>query len=777
MGRFFGSTRFFLLVAFFIPFLVFLRTLSPTVNFGDTGELIVSAYTLGIPHPPGFPLWNLLAKPFTFLPIKSVAYRVNLSSAVFSALTTYFLFKTIILLFSIIFGKSKNQLLVRLSAIFSVLTLAFSYTFWRDSITAEVYTLASLFVVLTLFFFLKFLKTKEALFLFLFSFLFGAGLCVHYLLLPLAPAFLIYLLFFSKLHKRIPDALLSLLLFFLGLSFFLYLPIRSRANPLIDWGNPESLDAFLNVIKRKQFSPFDQASFGISIPIRRSASMSALFKRFFSSGWAYLYILVGEFSIFGFLLGVLGLVFCFRKNWRISLLLFLGFLLSGYGFAFAVSETKPFFPRSFESYLPSFLYFSCFLNLGVWATLDFLSKKLPNLKKIFFLLPAVLPLFLLFKNLRTNDFSQNRIALYHAQNILKTAGENSIIFAEENNWIFPLLYLVATEEKGGDVIIYDRNGNLFEDIYQKAKRSLVEEVWETQRNKIEEELISKTSRNVFYAVDKRFENYKYKDATAAGILYQRGAKEPIEVDFAREYANILEIDKVNFYDDETYYIIAHYHLQYAEDLKRRGKIDEALRELKKAYHFGKLNTPLVNNLAVTYAKLGEIDLAIELYKKTLTYTPYSFIAHRNLGKLYEKKGRIKEAEKEYKKALKIKPTFISAILSLSDIRLKQGKILTALKGYQKALLINPEDQLAKAKILRVLRESGEGNEEALIRFLEEFLKKAPREAEFHLEYGRLLVKTGQSKKAEAVFEKILQKKPEFESRVREIWQEARRSKD
>lgn len=780
MKKVFISQKFFLLLSFFLPFLVFLRTLSPTVNFGDSGELIVSAYTLGIPHPPGFPLWNLLAKPFTFLPIKTIAYRVNLSSAVFAALTTYFLFKTLLLLYSLVLKKSKNRLLIFTSSLFSVLTLAFSYTFWQVSVVTEVYALASLFVVLTLFCFLKFLKTSKTSFLFLFSFLLGAGVCVHYLSLPLIPAFFISWLFFGKMRRKISALPLSFLLFLLGLSFFLYLPIRSRANPPIDWGNPENLAAFLNVVKRRQFSPFDQASIGVSLPIKRSASILDIFKRVFSSGWAYLHILGGEFSVVGFLLGFLGLIACFRKNFKTSLILLLGFLFSGYGYAFAVSQNKPSLPTSFDTYLPSFLYFSCFLSFGFWAVSDFLLKKLPTQKRIVFLLPAVLPLFLLFRNFKTTDFSQNKVALYHAQNILKTAGDNSIIFAEENNWIFPLLYLVAAEGEGRDITIYDRNANLFEDVYQKAKKSIVEEVWEAQRNKIEEELIEKTSKNVFYAADKRFENYKYKDATTAGILYQRGAAEPIKVDFAKEYANILEIEKVNFYDDETYYIIAHYHLQYAEDLKRQGRIDEALKELEKAYYFGRLNTPFVNNLAVMYFNLGKLDLAIKLCEETLTLTsaPHlTFITHRNLGKLYEKKGRFEEAEREYKEALKIKPTFVSAILSLSDLKLKQGEILIALKGYQKALLVNPEDQLAKAKILKVLKEKSEGNEKIFVGFLEGFLKGASRETEFYLEYGRLLIKMGQTEEARAIFEKILQKKPEFGEQIEEIWQEAGLNKD
>src|ERR1035437_7298331 len=66
--------------------LLYLVTLAPTVTFEDSGELIAAAYTLGVPHEPGYPLWTMIAHLFTWLPVGDVAYRVNLMSAVCSSL-------------------------------------------------------------------------------------------------------------------------------------------------------------------------------------------------------------------------------------------------------------------------------------------------------------------------------------------------------------------------------------------------------------------------------------------------------------------------------------------------------------------------------------------------------------------------------------------------------------------------------------------------------------------------------------------------------------------
>ncbi len=73
---------------FLLSFAVYLITLCPTVYVGDSGEFTTAAYTLGITHPPGYPLYVLFGKIFTLIiPFGNIAYRVNLMSAFFGALS------------------------------------------------------------------------------------------------------------------------------------------------------------------------------------------------------------------------------------------------------------------------------------------------------------------------------------------------------------------------------------------------------------------------------------------------------------------------------------------------------------------------------------------------------------------------------------------------------------------------------------------------------------------------------------------------------------------
>src|SRR2546428_13989662 len=73
-------------MVFLAALLLYSWTLAPTVTLVDSGELIVVAHGLGVAHPPGFPLWVLLAHLASLVPVGNVAVRVNFSSALFGSL-------------------------------------------------------------------------------------------------------------------------------------------------------------------------------------------------------------------------------------------------------------------------------------------------------------------------------------------------------------------------------------------------------------------------------------------------------------------------------------------------------------------------------------------------------------------------------------------------------------------------------------------------------------------------------------------------------------------
>ena len=83
-----------------IVFVIYMLTLSPVVYLGDSGELTVAAFSLGIPHNSGYPLYSLVGKIFCLIPLGNVGFRMNLMSSFLAALTillvNHIIFKIVI---------------------------------------------------------------------------------------------------------------------------------------------------------------------------------------------------------------------------------------------------------------------------------------------------------------------------------------------------------------------------------------------------------------------------------------------------------------------------------------------------------------------------------------------------------------------------------------------------------------------------------------------------------------------------------------------------------
>src|SRR5687768_8921263 len=134
-------------IAALAVWLLYAFTLSPTTWFWDTSEYITTAHILGIPHPPGNPLfvllarfWDILLSPFPF----STAQRINLFSATMSGLAhgCWFLLAHRILSF---FSTDKWFRIIGASA--AVLMSATAFTVWNQSnVNEKVYTV-SLFTI------------------------------------------------------------------------------------------------------------------------------------------------------------------------------------------------------------------------------------------------------------------------------------------------------------------------------------------------------------------------------------------------------------------------------------------------------------------------------------------------------------------------------------------------------------------------------------------------------------------------------------------------------
>src|SRR5436190_9891438 len=119
---------------------LYLLALAPSVMPGDYAEFQMSAAILGVPHPTGYPLYILLGKLFTLLPVGDVAYRVNLSSAIYMAGAASMVY-VIALRLSRTLGFNS-----RLAPLVGAAFFALAPTIWSMALVARSYALNALLV-------------------------------------------------------------------------------------------------------------------------------------------------------------------------------------------------------------------------------------------------------------------------------------------------------------------------------------------------------------------------------------------------------------------------------------------------------------------------------------------------------------------------------------------------------------------------------------------------------------------------------------------------------
>jgi hypothetical protein len=440
---------------------VYLFTLTPTVGFHDSGELITVAYTLGIAHPPGYPLYTLFGKVFTTLiPIGNIAYRMNMESSLFASLAVMMVYFIILKLIT----DYRLPITRIISAIVAALILAFSATFWEQAVIAEKYTLNAFFFTLLVFVLLKWqasiLNPQSAIRnLYLFSFLLGLSFCHHFQTVYLVPGSVFFILTVSwknrkrykpqiiKKRKSIVSILIlqlkywilriitlpsraglsiflilkAFLLFILPLTLWFYLPLRANQNPILNWGDPSNLDNFIIHITGQTYG-------GYFSPIKESFNRISSHLSFFPSQFSWCILWLGLLAI---------PIFLWKKATFFLFFALIFITNTIHSIRYTIVNIQ-------DYYIPSFILLAILIGFG----LSFIIRLIP-LKPISFLF-LLLPLI----PYQTNHFQNNRIKFYFAydygMNILKPLKKNAVIFPYGDAPSFPLWYLLYTENRRQD---------------------------------------------------------------------------------------------------------------------------------------------------------------------------------------------------------------------------------------------------------------------------------------------------------------------------------------
>jgi len=623
---------------FLLSFSVYLFTLAPTIGFIDCGELTVVSATLGIAHPTGYPLYTLLGRLFTLIPFGSLAQRVNLLSAFFSALTLVSFFTALYFLLSIL--DPKVLTILYFSSTLSALILGFSTTFWSQATGAEVYNLTALFF--SLLFTLLFLWYKDSTprFFPLIAFILGLAFGNHMSIIHLVPATLI--LVFLKSRPSMKILYFSLLFFLLGLSIYAYLPLRANLSPLLNWGNPTTLERFLWHVTGKQY---------------RVWMFSGSWATFFKNLKQFSHLLLDQFTPVWIWLGVIGFFRLFQKEWKLASFSFLIFFSDIiYALNYDIPDIEPYF-------LPAFFIFALWIGVGIEMVMRILKKRLKGeIFRIALLLFLSPPLTIFLSHFRKENQKNNYIPYDYGMNVLHSVEEKGIVIT--NNWDIysPILYIRYLEGKRKDVVMIDKEllrRSWYFDYLKKEYPWLIK----NSRKEVESfmEMLKVFEKKPSLTEAERMETQMRFIRMINSFISKNIDTRPIYLTFIDGYdvdapaiaSSYQKVPQGLVYKIERGDSIPPFS---DKDFSYRGIWDKSIYKDKRTKANIANYLRISNERGIFLAKRGLFGEAIEAFKGGLRFDPKSPWLHLNLGACYMEKGDYAEALKEFDEVLKLEPT-------------------------------------------------------------------------------------------------------------------------
>jgi hypothetical protein len=402
------------IIAFSLPFLLYLSTLAPTIYNLDSAELTTAAATGGIVRSTGYPLYLLIGRLWSRIPVGDVGYRMNLFSAVCGALTVA------------LAERILRRLRVGPWVAFGALgLLACSTYFWALSLIAEVYTMHTALMAGLILSLLRWGDAPQPRRLALVGLVLGFSLGHHAATVLLIPGCVWYVVTVAPRRAIKPRSfLLALAALLLGLSVYLYLPICYASDPAFNYAGhynaqgdfvPVNLQTVKGLWWLVSGRPFAGNMFGYE-----GVELWQEVKQFGVHLWqTFLGIGIGP--------GLLGMVVLWRRNWRLGGMLLLMFLSNaGFYIDYRVAD-------KITMFLPTFLIWALWLGVGYqwllqWVTdVDDAAIRHLSIFSLYAIIVGVV-LFSLSWNWPLVNLSDDWSARERGEEILEEVEPNALIF-------------------------------------------------------------------------------------------------------------------------------------------------------------------------------------------------------------------------------------------------------------------------------------------------------------------------------------------------------------
>jgi len=293
-----------------------------------------------------------------------------------------------------------------------------------------------------------------------------------------------YLIYWSTKERKETLNLLSKSFLFALLGFTTYTMIIIRANqdPPINLNSPKTFPEVVSYLNREQYGDFPTfkrrfsqephqqgiyTNYSSDLDFLIRYQMNHMFHRYLL--WNY----VGrestvqdagvewtQFFYIPLLLGIWGLFFHFKKDWRMASAFLVMFIFLGYLTAFYQNQQQP-QPRERDYfYVGAFFVYSLWIGIGIKGILEVLKQALKNPQQYKIAFYAVIvfgfllvPFNMAKTNWFTHDRSRNYVPWDYSYNLLQSVAPNAVIFTNGDNDTFPLWYLQDVEGVRRDVRI------------------------------------------------------------------------------------------------------------------------------------------------------------------------------------------------------------------------------------------------------------------------------------------------------------------------------------
>lgn len=440
---------------------IYFKTLSPSILYIDAGTMIAGAFSLGIPNPPGFPLYMLIGHLFSKLPFGSGLFRIQLLSILSSLgvlslvyylvqrfLTNELNFISPAKLDSQIFPKLFKKLKVskisdtnaRLAGLTASLILAFSYEFWSQSLNSESYILTNFLMILiaTLLFTTKQTKSAVSARMVLIAVSLGLSTGANPTIIQIVPALILALVLFWRYVSLKRLVISGVLVVGLTLAVYSYLPIRAMAHPFLNWGDPQTLERFIGHLRGE----------GLDIHDPRTNSING-----FTWNWnvssqsfgRYIYLGFVQFTPILVPLIIVGYFYVYRKNRPLFFSLLIVPLTNLlFGIVYLSGNQEAWF-------VASYVIFSILIGLSIGLLFKIVSGFKANLiSKVSFLLVAVflLPLIYWYPKL---DRSKHVVTSEYIDNLYDNLPKNTVLIGSGDFFNSASVYQHEVLKKRPDV--------------------------------------------------------------------------------------------------------------------------------------------------------------------------------------------------------------------------------------------------------------------------------------------------------------------------------------